>query len=187
MTLNDSATRSILDPHYVYRVPGMLWPSEISWMFENFSRSDLHLEIGSYCGKSLVAAARGMKAGSTIISVDPLSKHDGWVRDVYEATCKFIEKEMGVAVVHWDMTSVEAMFEAAKQHYEGKFDSIFIDGNHNLAEVKMDIEGWLPFLEPDGILAGHDYWPANKGVMTAVQESFEGNFTHVPNTRIWLK
>lgn len=184
MTSKDLSIRDIHDPYYVYRVPGMMWPSEIGWMAQNFKNSNIHLEIGSYCGRSLVATARAMTPGSIIISVDPLSSNDAWINDVYNATKKFIAEKFCINIRHLDMTSVDAM---RKIHDESiVFDSIFIDGCHHLAEVRSDIEGWLPFLRTGGLLSGHDYWPANAGVMSAVQETLADNFQVASNTRIWF-
>lgn len=43
------------------------------------------------------------------------------------------------------------------------FDFAFIDDGHLAAEIKGDIEGWLPLVKPGGIIAFHDYgrkaWP----------------------------
>ena len=35
-------------------------------------------------------------------------------------------------------------------------DLLFIDGDHNYAAVKADLDLWLPSLKPGGILAMHD-------------------------------
>ena len=66
-----------------------------------------------------------------------------------------------------------------------KYDSIFIDGNHNYADCLADIEFSKMFIKPNGIISGHDYWPKHDGVMQAVQESFK-TFNIVENTRIWI-
>jgi hypothetical protein len=62
---------------------------------------------------------------------------------------------------------------------------LFLDGCHEYAECKADIEIWTMLIRPGGILAGHDYWPNHWGVMEAVQET--GTFEVVPDTRIWFR
>ena len=42
-----------------------------------------------------------------------------------------------------------------------KFDCIFIDGLHEYAQVKRDIENSLNFLEPNGVILLHDCLPSN--------------------------
>jgi predicted O-methyltransferase YrrM len=45
--------------------------------------------------------------------------------------------------------------EAAKR-IEGKFDFVFIDGDHSLDGIKQDWDDWSSRLEPNGIIALHD-------------------------------
>ena len=55
------------------------------------------------------------------------------------------------------------------------FDYIYIDADHSYESVKADIETWLPFVKPSGIIAGHDYSAHFTGVVTAVNEFFDNN------------
>jgi hypothetical protein len=64
-------------------------------------------------------------------------------------------------------------------------DSVFIDGNHNAAEVMADCQAWWPLLREGGTMCGHDYWAADPGVMDAVQRQFGGRHQTATNTRIW--
>lgn len=44
----------------------------------------------------------------------------------------------------------------------GKVDLVFVDGDHHEANVRGDIQAWLPHIRQGGILAFHDYsvqWP----------------------------
>jgi SAM-dependent methyltransferase len=52
------------------------------------------------------------------------------------------------------------------------FDFIFIDATHTYDALKNDIEKWLPFLRPEGLLSGHDYHPFfdNGGMIRIVNE-----------------
>lgn len=53
---------------------------------------------------------------------------------------------------------------AVGQVDEASLDVVYIDGNHEAAFVREDIEAWTRMLRPGGILAGHDYRepPASK-------------------------
>ena len=46
--------------------------------------------------------------------------------------------------------------EAAKSFEARSLDFVYIDGNHQYAFVRADIELWWPRIRPRGILAGHD-------------------------------
>lgn len=174
-----------------YQIPGWMWPTELGWLYDNFQHSKSHLEIGTYCGKSLFVTACAMaKRNDTplCVGVDPMgftSIGANWEIGVLKSTLTEIQNRHKIDLQWWKETSVEAMFEAMEKKL--KFDSLFIDGCHELAETQADIEGWLPFLKPGGLIAGHDYWPKHPGVMEAVSNIFGGDFQVAPQTRIWWK
>lgn len=165
-----------------YAIPGWMWPVELGWLYDTLQTSRLHIEVGCYCGRSLVATAAGMGQGR-IIAVDPLipfSASAEWTASVLEATIAEIHAKVETRVDWWRCTSLEAMHRA---HREGLVaDSVFIDASHYYAETLADIE-WRQFVKPGGIIAGHDYWPAHVGVMDAVNESFPFGFSTCG--RVW--
>lgn len=62
-------------------------------------------------------------------------------------------------------------------------DLVFIDADHSYAEVKQDIDKWLPTLKENGIICGHDIdWP---DVKRAVEERFGRYYELLPDN-IWL-
>lgn len=168
-----------------YQIPGQCWPVELGWLYDTFGRSRSHVEIGTYCGKSLYASCAGMEAGSRVVSVDNRSTgwslvDAGWIAAVHDATMKLL----GHVELHdLDLHSIDAA-----RHCDAagmRFDSVYIDGCHQYAECRADSEAWSQMLTPGGIIAGHDYWPNHAGVMEAVNEVFGGNHHVVPGTRIW--
>lgn len=166
-----------------YRVPGQTWPVELGWLFDTISKSNAHAEIGTYCGRSLLASCAGMRSGSVAVIVDDQSEwvNVGWVQAVQQATVGLLQE---IHVKHFTMNSIDAARECHRLGY--RFDSVFIDGDHNYAECKADIIAWRELLKPGGIICGHDYWPVHIGVMDAVNEVFEGRHNVVPGTRIWF-
>lgn len=167
-----------------YAVPGQMWPTELGWLYDTISQSKSHAELGTYCGRSLLASCAGMTSGSSVVSVDnELWHHPEWVRAVQSATLKLLPTH--VSVLRLSMHTVDAAREC--QRAGRMFDSIFIDADHNYAECRADIEAWRPMLRGGGIICGHDYWTQNVGVVEAVNEMFEGTHSVVPGTRIWYK
>lgn len=164
-----------------YQVPGQTWPVELGWLYDTISLSKSHAEIGTYCGRSLLASCAGMQPGAFVLSVDNRSEwvNPTWVSNVQAATVAMLQQSVRTVNAH----SVDALRSAADAGL--KFDSIFIDGDHNYAECKADIEAWRTLLNPGGLICGHDYWPVHIGVMDAVNEVFEGRHQVVPGTRIW--
>lgn len=47
--------------------------------------------------------------------------------------------------------------QAAKGFADNFFDFVYIDANHDFANVSIDIDTWKRKIRPGGILAGHDY------------------------------
>jgi len=166
-----------------YQVPGQTWPIELGWLYDTFSTSKSHVEIGTYCGRSLLASCGGMKEGSSVISIDDKSEwiNNDWVLSVLNATKLLIPNYVSIESI--EMNSIDA----SRKCYEDnkKFDSIFIDGCHEYAESKADIESWISMLNTGGIICGHDYWPVHIGVMDAVNEVFNGKHSIFSGTRIW--
>ena len=66
-------------------------------------------------------------------------------------------------------------------------DFVFIDANHSYESVGQDIELWSPLVRPGGLLSGHDYGGAYKGVKRAVDEAFGSENILLPGNRslVW--
>ena len=63
--------------------------------------------------------------------------------------------------------------EWLSRHHKGRFDFVFIDGDHSYDGTKGDIEAWYPLVRPGGLFSGHDYLSHKyKGVKQAVDEFF---------------
>lgn len=170
-----------------YQVPGQMWPTELGWLFDTFRDSSRHVEIGTYCGRSLLATCLGMQTQRTeVISVDvdvqsPIGR--SWVAGVRQLTFDQIQATTGIRVEWIELLSIDAARLCGSRRLV--FDSVFIDADHHYAECRADVEVWSQLTRPGGIISGHDYWPVDSGVMEAVNEVLGGRFQVVPGTRIW--
>ena len=76
--------------------------------------------------------------------------------------------------------------EAAADFLDDSIDFLFIDGQHDYANVKADLLAWLPKMKVGGIVGGDDAnWP---GVMEAAREVIREEITIVephPKGRYW--
>lgn len=168
---------------FCYQIPGQCWPTELGWLFDTFAESTSHLEVGVYCGRSLFATCGGMLPIAKVYAIDDDRADMGvsreWVQAVRKATLDIITPRVRLLPV----SSLEAA-----HHLQGiRFDSIYIDGCHEYAECLADIQLWSRFVRPGGIIAGHDYWPIDTGVIEAVNEAFAGTHSTAADTRIWYK
>lgn len=172
-----------------YQIPGMCWPSELCTLWDLFRGTTRHVEVGSYCGRSLFVTAMTAAENAELFVVEPLIPVDQaiwpmpsphWQAMVLQATIEAIKHHRpDLRLHHVELTSVDACRE-----FQGLATSIYIDANHAFAECLADIQGWRTKLAPGGILAGHDYWAAEPGVMDAVNGSGFA-FEVVSNTRIF--
>jgi len=133
------------------------------------------IEIGCYVGE---ASRMFLTKAAHLTCVDP------W-RDYLESA----DSCQGLAITH--MAEVEAEFddlaraygdairkikgtsvEAAELFADGHFDVVYIDAKHEYLDALADIRHWLPKVKPGGLIAGHDYDLAHKGVPRAVRDVF---------------
>ena len=66
--------------------------------------------------------------------------------------------------------------EVAVERFEdGKFDWVYVDGNHDYAYVMRDLVLYAPKVKRGGLLCGHDYCdrPEAQGVKRAVDDFME--------------
>jgi predicted O-methyltransferase YrrM len=147
---------------HISGIQGWLSEDEAQFLFQlssHVERGSRIVEIGSYEGKSTVSLALGSKESVFVEAVDP---HEGDISEVqagkivdtYERFLGNISKA-GIAqkVVVRKTTSLEA----AKNYSGAAIGLLFIDGWHSTQAVLDDIDAWLPFLHPEGIVVFDDW------------------------------
>lgn len=140
------------------------------------------IEVGSYIGES------------TLMFENALICRKINCVDMWDKTDKYTISEISKAEDVFDMlTKNSSKIKKHKTHSRnqrlksiGKVDFIYIDASHKYEDVKADIEFYLPFLKPNGIIAGHDFSKKFDGVIRAVTETFnDKNITLFEDTS-WL-
>ena len=140
------------------------------------------VEIGSYMGESSAIFAKNLP-NAKVFCIDPWENNydpNDWASSS-------------------NMSDVEKQFDLRKEMYPNMtklkgystdfgfpFDFIYIDGCHLYECVNNDIIHWKPFVKEGGIIGGHDYHPAWKGTVEAVQENL-GNPDKVYEDFSWIK
>lgn len=125
-------------------------------------------EIGVFTGYYSEVLCRVMP-GLKLLCVDP------WEKGKY----KEAEQEALDRLKLYN-TQIMKMYsaEAAKQVDDESLDFVYIDGAHDYANVKIDIEAWTPKVRKGGIVSGDDFYefPSGKGgVQKAVCEYTSNN------------
>ena len=128
------------------------------------------LEIGSYCGRSAIylgAAAR--EKDRVLYSIDHHrgseehqpgeGYHDPRLVDPETgridtlATFRRTIEQAGLEDV---VVGIVARSEVVARDWHTPLGLVFIDGSHSGEAAARDYDGWVPHIEPDGILAIHD-------------------------------
>jgi SAM-dependent methyltransferase len=135
-------------------VPGWLSYAEGRALWE-LARGKRVLELGRFHGRSTVALAQSAREVVSVDVTDP-EIAAGWLERLGAADRVALHRGTFVAVVP----------------RLGEFDLVFVDGEHDAANVRADVELALSVLAPGGVLACHDYpdpaWPDVRRVIDEI-------------------
>jgi predicted O-methyltransferase YrrM len=145
---------------------------------EEYAAAGPVLEIGSYCGKSAIYLAAGVRAARTagirqlVVTVDHhrgSEEHQaGWEYHdpslVDPATGRFdtlprLRATLAAAGVEDDVVAVVGRSADVARLWHTQLGMLFIDGGHTEAAAQWDYEGWAPWVALGGALAIHDVYP----------------------------
>lgn len=153
-------------------VEGWLTYPEQQFLYENASKVESVLEVGSYKGKSSTIFCES--TAKKIYCVDNWQAYGDIKGDTQEkAEGRYQEflKNMAPYLGNGRVKVLRQSSMDASREFENKsLDMVFIDASHDYENVLADIMAWLPKVKK--ILCGHDYayyWP---GVKQAVNEIF---------------
>ena len=136
------------------------------------------LEVGSYCGKSaiyLAAGVRGARARGVRQQVVTVDHHrgseehqPGWEYhdpDLVDPVTRRIDTlprlraTLAAAGVEDDVVAIVGRSADVARLWRTPLGMLFIDGGHTDAAAARDYEGWAPWVAIGGALAIHDVFP----------------------------
>lgn len=142
------------------------------------------VEVGTYLGKSLsflVVECYNRKKQVTIYAVDTWEgspEHGEFVQQVGGSIYPIFQKNMERFHLQNLFQPLQMTSEAASKCFQDQsIDFIFIDAAHDYDNVSADLRNWYPKLKVGGIIAGHDFTAVWDGVIRAVKEFFQNDFT----------
>ena len=112
------------------------------------------IEVGSYKGKSSVAILEGMKSG-TLHCVDTFDGRTMPDSGYYQLFINNIGNDPRVIVHVGDSITIANSINIKLE----SVDMLFIDSTHTEEAIIADINAWLKFVKPGGIICFHDYGP----------------------------
>lgn len=179
----DSYPMRILKAH---KIDGWMTPTELNWLAKQAEQHKKIVEVGSHKGRS--TRAIGDYTSGTVWAFDDwqgcrdiaMSKNGEFFHAFENNLADLIESEK-VKIIKGDHGD-ESLIPDIQP------DMVFINGSHDHADVKRDIQIWRKRMAPGGLLCGHDILTGSKqdiGVLPAVKEEFGENWSVVPGTDIW--
>jgi predicted O-methyltransferase YrrM len=136
------------------------------------------LEVGSYCGKSALYLAAGVRAArqagvrQQVVTVDHhrgseehqpgWEYHDPALVDAATGrldTLPRLRATLAAAQVENDVVVIVGKSADVARLWRTPLGMLFIDGGHTEAAARWDYEGWAPWVTLGGALAIHDVFP----------------------------
>jgi predicted O-methyltransferase YrrM len=154
-------------PRFFEQIPGWFDFADIyDQAVAEVSGAARFVEIGVWYGRSLCyLAERIQESGKHIecFAVDPFPLFQQL------ETCV---GHLCTAGVYELVTLFPGTSQQAFETLPGNFDFVFVDGDHQEAVVRQDVNAWWERIRPGGVLAGHDYTGDFPGVRLAVDRFF---------------
>jgi predicted O-methyltransferase YrrM len=178
--------------HYYQTLEGENWfnyEDFYSYVIDNLQSGSNMVEVGSWIGRSIVYfAVESIRKNKDIkcYCVDiwsPYSEiptHKLFENDeIYKTFLSNTEN------VRKNVEPIRKTSSLASEQFENEsLDFVFIDAAHDLDNVLLDINLWLPKVKKTGIIGGHDYYLGND-VFKAVNTIFPKNIIEI-NGPCWF-
>lgn len=155
---------------------GWMSPEELTWLGDTAAQMSSVAEIGALHGRSSFALLTACPG--PVYCIDPWNDDGGHCLPSFMRSCGHFPNL--VAVQGYSPAAASAVPD---------IDMVFIDGAHDAASVRADIDAWLP--KTRKLICGHDYMPsevpdpAYPDVRTVVDETFGARMRLAPGTSIW--
>ena len=182
--------RGGLSPEFasVMAIKGQIRRNEAICLYElaqEASVGGVIVEIGSYCGLSTIALAKGSSRnrGIPVFAIDPHEIVDpgesvergGW-HYVRQDNVAFFKNALFSGMAE-NVRPIQLLSWEAVKGWNKPISLLWIDGNHEYEAVKRDFVEWSKFVIEGGYLAFHDSIDPGAGPCRVVQEALqEGTF-----------
>lgn len=158
------------------RAKSLMHRNELAWLIElaGMAPDGIGVEIGVYCGASLIAWSLMRQGRGQVVGIDNWSYQDEYVDqfvvkgnehnniriDGLKGVCEANLTTAGILPQVWliDSDSVDAA-----RVVQDDLAFVFIDGNHTSPAIDNDVAAWMPKIRRGGIAAFHDYGRRKNG------------------------
>ena len=145
-----------LDDRSPIEVPGVSREQQLPELFRE-ARFSVGVEVGveqGVYGERLCQLIPGLK----LYAVDCWQAHKGYRDHVSQEKLDGFYSVARSRLAPYGCTLLKTWsVDAARNFHDGELDFVYIDANHDFANVVKDIAAWSPKVRKGGIIAGHDY------------------------------
>lgn len=157
-----------------HRAKSLMHRDELAWLIElsRMAPDGIGVEIGVYCGASLIAWSLMRQGRGESIGVDNWAyqdeyidryivkgnEHNGLRLDGLKSICETNLAAANVTARLIDGDSVEVA-----RSVPDDLAFVFIDGDHTSPGIDNDVAAWTPKIQRNGIIAFHDYGRRKNG------------------------
>lgn len=156
------------------KAKSLMHRDELAWLIELARQAPdgVGVEVGVYCGASLIAWSLAREGRGQSIGVDNWSYQDDWINQHIvkgnehnslqvpnlKAVCQKNLNQAHITAQLLDGASVDMAKQAPND-----LAFVFIDGDHTSPAIDNDIAAWTPKIMQGGIIAFHDYGRRKNG------------------------
>lgn len=159
------------------KIQGWMSDDELRWLYETSQRYETAAHIGVWRGRSIVAAAAGIRQRIYAI--------DNWGPAAIETQLANVDNRAAFleAMINlWPVIAAGKCVPLAMESTDAsrlvdRVDMVFIDGAHDKASVDRDINAWLP--RTNCLLAGHDKHQVASAICRLNWEAGPGSIWYV--------
>jgi predicted O-methyltransferase YrrM len=160
----------------VLSTEGMLAPEEaqeLATLAAGVPQTEAIVEVGSFRGRSTVALALGSLNGhnAPVFAIEPHEPFRGPLGGHFGPADRrmFFSNLLAAGVVE-QVRLVNLTSEVVAAGWRQPLGLLWIDGDHNYAAVRRDVDCWEPHLVPFGVIAFHDAMHPDLGPFQVVHE-----------------
>lgn len=163
--------------HFYGRIPGWFDFQDIYTRMVEESPDPAHfVEVGSYLGRSAAYMAVEIANSGKKIRFDCIDPFNG--AGGYSVSLSAFHGNMAPAIGYYEAVAM-ASPQAADLYEDGSLDFVWLDGDHSIEGMALDVPAWLPKIKPGGFYGGHDYAPeSGNGVHPMVSKYISGYTLH---------
>ena len=166
-------------------VPGYGSPDEMRWIAGTAAAlpaGSTWVEVGTFCGRSFLAAGLSLPQGSTLITIDsnlgqPMRRGQSILETYRELSHE--RQDLKLVMIRSDSVG------AARLVPNRSCAVVYIDGDHSGPAVHADVHAWAPKLVHGGLLCGHDYGYAAYPGVARVVDGLPGSTVAVDSIWVW--